>query len=228
LSRRHVGTIDHRGGVEEERMGSGTRRTIGIIGLAAIVAGGGSAVPRGWAQPGLPHTAAGSPPPHMLAQMCATAFEHNIGMGHGFGMAFVADQQDYPGPRHVLELKDRLTLTPEQEARTQALLTAMYAESRPKSARWLEAEAKLRQVFAGGQANEATVRAAVAEVEKARAELRLVHLMTHLKMRDVLTDEQRRLYHEARWSAHGPMGPHRGSPMAPHGGGPHEGGARPK
>jgi Spy/CpxP family protein refolding chaperone len=136
----------------------------------------------------------------MLAQMCATAFEHNIGMGHGFGMAFAADQEDYPGPRHVLELKDRLKLTPEQEARTQALVTAMYAESRPRGARLLDAEAKLRRVFASGQVDEAAVRAAVAEVEKARTELRLVHLMTHLRMRDVLTDEQRRLYHEARWS----------------------------
>ena len=28
--------------------------------------------------------------------------------------------------------------------------------------------------------------------------------------REVLTEEQRRLYHEARWSAHRPMGPHGG------------------
>jgi len=52
-------------------------------------------------------------------------------------------------------------------------------------------------------------------VEKARPEVRLVHLMFHLKTRDLLTDEQRRLYHEARWSAHRPMGPHgAGSPGA--------------
>jgi hypothetical protein len=49
-------------------------------------------------------------------------------------MAFVADRQGYPGPLHVLELKDRLKLTPEQETKAQALLTAMFAESRPKSA----------------------------------------------------------------------------------------------
>jgi hypothetical protein len=45
--------------------------------------------------------------------------------------------------------------------------------------------------------------------------MRLAHLLTHLKTRDVLTDEQRRLYEEARWSAHRPMGPHgAGSPGA--------------
>ena len=162
------------------------------------------------AQHGLPPAGPDSPPPHMLAQMCATAFEKNIGEGRGFGMAFVADQQGYPGPLHVLELKDHLKLTPEQETRTRALLAAMFAESRPKGERQLEAERKLGSLFSEGRADEASIRAAVADVERARGDVRLVHLMFHLKTRDVLTDEQRRLYHEARWSGHRPMGPHGG------------------
>jgi Spy/CpxP family protein refolding chaperone len=153
---------------------------------------------------------AGSPPPHMLAEMYAIAFEENIATGRGFGMAFVADQNGYPGPLHVLELKERLKLTTEQERKIQALLTAMFAESKPKSARLLDAEAKLRHLFASGQADETSVSAAAARVEKARTEARLVHLTFHLRTRELLTDEQRRLYHEARWSPHRPMGPHGG------------------
>jgi Spy/CpxP family protein refolding chaperone len=133
-------------------------------------------------------------------------------------MAFVADQNGYPGPLHVLELKDRLKLTAEQDAKAQALLTAMFAESRPKSERLFDAEAKLRSLFASGLADEAAVRAAVVEIEKQRTEVRLVHLTFHLKTRELLTDEQRRLYHEARWSAHRPMGPHGGG--SPGGGAP--------
>ena len=91
----------------------------------------------------------------------------------------------------------------------------MFAESRPRSERLLEAERKLRSLFTEGKADEASIRAAVAEVERARSDVRLVHLMFHLKTRDLLTDEQRRLYHEARWSGHRPMGPHgEGSPGA--------------
>jgi Spy/CpxP family protein refolding chaperone len=142
----------------------------------------------------------------MLAQMCSIAFEKNIGEGRGFGMAFVADQQGYPGPLHVLELKDRLKLTPEQEAKAQALLTAMFAESRPKSARLLDAEAKLRRLFAADRVDEEALRAVVTEIERARSEVRMVHLAFHLKTRELLTEEQRRLYHEARWSAHQPRG----------------------
>jgi Spy/CpxP family protein refolding chaperone len=65
----------------------------------------------------------------------------------------------------------------------------------------LEAEATLRRLFAEQTADEAAVRAAVAEVERARSEVRLAHLLTHLKTRDLLSEAQRRAYHEARWGA---------------------------
>jgi Spy/CpxP family protein refolding chaperone len=136
---------------------------------------------------------------HRSAQACLTEFEKVVGEGRGFGMAFAADQNGYPGPMHVLELKDRLRLSSDQEARVQELMTAMYGESRLKSARLLDAEAALRRLFADGAADEATVRAAVQAVEQARRDVRLVHLLTHLRTRDLLTEEQRRIYHEARW-----------------------------
>lgn len=154
-----------------------------------------------------PHGATGGTPHHALAQTCDGAFEENVRDGRGFGMAFVADQQGYPGPLHVLELKDRLGLSRDQEAKAQALLAAMFAESRPKSARLLHAEARLRHLFATGRPDEAAVRTAVGEVETARADVRLVHLLFHLKMRDALTDAQRRIYQEARWG--GPSTPTR-------------------
>lgn len=137
---------------------------------------------------------------HQAAEACATEFDKVVGEGLGFGMAFPADQNDYPGPIHVLELKDRLKLTADQEAKTRALLHAMFSESKPKSAKLLEAEAKLRRLFADRTADDAAVRAAVGEVERARSEVRLVHLLAHLKTREVLTEDQRRIYHEARWS----------------------------
>jgi hypothetical protein len=38
-------------------------------------------------------------------------------------------------------------------------------------------------------------------VERARSEVRLVHLLMHLKTRELLTEDQRRIYHEARWTS---------------------------
>ena len=183
-----------------------------VLGLAMTVTG---QAPTSFAQhpsgrthdhgalPGAPGPS--SLPHHVLVQMYDKAFAENIAAGRGFGLAFVADQNGYPGPLHVLELKDRLKLTADQEARVQTMLNEMFSESRPKSARLLDAEARLERLFSGGLADATSVRAAVAEVENARAEVRLVHLTFHLKARDVLTPAQRRLYHEARWGEHGTM-----------------------
>ena len=168
---------------------SGATKVVALAGLL-----GGSTI--AWGQHG--HTGSHEEG-HRAAQTCATEFEQVVGEGRGFGMAFAADQNGYPGPMHVLELKDRLNLTAEQEAKMQHLMHAMFAESKPKSAQLLEAEARLRRLFAEHAADDAAVRAAVDAVERARREVRLVHLLTHLKTRDRLTEEQRRIYHEARW-----------------------------
>jgi Spy/CpxP family protein refolding chaperone len=136
---------------------------------------------------------------HQAAQACVDQFNKVVGDGRGFGMAFAADQNGYPGPMHVLELKDRLKLTADQEAKTRELYAAVRAEL-PKSTRLLEAERRLERLFADRAASEPAVRAAAAEVEHARTEVRLVHLLAHVRTRDLLTEEQRRIYHEARWA----------------------------
>jgi Spy/CpxP family protein refolding chaperone len=161
--------------------------------VAAMLAAGGALAQHGG------HLQHGGGQGHRVAQSCAEEFTKVIGEGRGFGMAFVADQNGYPGPMHMLELKDRLQLTPQQEAKADQLQAAVKAE-RPKSTRLLEAERRLERLFAERAATEETVRAAVTEIERARTEVRLVHLLTHLRTRDLLTEEQRRIYHEARWS----------------------------
>src|SRR5689334_22194907 len=136
---------------------------------------------------------------HQAAEACSAEFDKVVAEGRGFGMAFAADQNGYPGPLHVLELKDRLQLTVDQETRMRALLEAMFAQSRPRDAKLAEAEARLRRLFAADSADDAGVRAAVADAEHARAELRLAHVLTHLRTRELLTEHQRRTYQQLRW-----------------------------
>ena len=166
-----------------------------VMAIIALMTGGAFAQLAGHAQGG---------PGHLAAQSCAEQFDTVVGEGRGFGLAFAADQNGYPGPMHVLELRNRLKLTPEQEARARELQTMVRAEL-PKSARLLEAERRLERLFADRAATEATVRTAVEDVERARTEVRLVHLLMHLRTRDLLTEEQRQIYHEARWGEHGSM-----------------------
>ena len=171
-------------------------RRAGVLVAFAVALG---ALPVHAQHQGHGHTPGTASDGHLKAQACADEFEAVVRDGRGFGLAFAADQHGYPGPMHVLELKDRLGLDLAQETRVRTLMQAMFADSRPKGARLLEAEARLRRLFVAGGADEAAVRAAVVEVEQARAELRLVHLLAHLRTRELLTEAQRRAYHEARW-----------------------------
>jgi len=144
--------------------------------------------------------AAGSAAHHEV-QRCQADYEAVVRDGRGFGMAFAADQNGYPGPLHVLELRDALALSAEQEARARALYHAMLHEARPLGAALLDAEGRLRALFESGTAAEAAVRAQVAEVERRRGELRTVHLLYHLRTRDLLAPGQRTTYHALRWPA---------------------------
>src|SRR5437867_1703590 len=140
------------------------KRAAPVVALAVliVIAGSGGAD----AQHSAGHAGAESVQHHALVQTYEKAFEQNVASGRGFGMAFAADQNGYPGPLHVLELKDRLKLTADQEAKMQTMMQAMFAESKPKSAQLLEAEAKLRRLFADRSADDAAVRAAVGEDRK--------------------------------------------------------------
>lgn len=136
---------------------------------------------------------------HAEAQRCIDSFDRVVADGRGFGLAFAADRHGYPGPLHVLELGDTLGLTASQRSQVQSLETAMFAESRPRSAALLAAERRLDTLFSSGRATESDLGSMVAEVERLRGEVRLVHLRYHLKTRDVLTEQQRLVYHERRW-----------------------------
>jgi Spy/CpxP family protein refolding chaperone len=174
-------------------------RTLALAALAVIAAS--PALAQSGHDHGHQHGGSGDAQAHRRVEACQREFDQVIADGRGFGLAFPADQNGYPGPLHVLELKDRLQLTPEQEARARALFEAMLAEARTRAARLAAAEAKLRRVFAERVADDAVVRTAVAEAEAARAEVRLAHLLTHLRTRDVLTEAQRQTYHHLRWGA---------------------------
>jgi Spy/CpxP family protein refolding chaperone len=167
-----------------------------LVVIAVAIATAGPAL----AQSGHGHQhGSGDAPAHQRVAVCQREFDQVVADGRGFGLAFPADQNGYPGPLHVLELKDRLRLTPEQETRMRALFEGMVSEARPRAARLAAAEARLRQIFAERAADTAAVRTAVAEAEIARAELRLAHLLTHLRTRDELTEAQRQAYHQLRW-----------------------------
>jgi hypothetical protein len=63
--------------------------------------------------------------------------------GAGWGLALSAELNGMPGPAHVLELKDRLGLSPAQIASIEAIFLAMQTEARAAGESFIAAEAAI-------------------------------------------------------------------------------------
>ena len=118
--------------------------------------------------------------------------------GRGMGMARAAELNGHPGPMHVLELRDRLGLTPEQEAAVRASFARMDAAAKPLGAELVERERALDHAFAAKAVTPDALRAMTADIGGLQGRLRAVHLAAHVEMRAVLSDEQVRAYDALR------------------------------
>ena len=118
--------------------------------------------------------------------------------GRGMGLAMPAESNGYPGPRHVLELADRIGLSADQRARTQALFDDMQGEARRLGSELLAQEAALDALFGEHRATPALLEAAARRIGETEAALKVTHLRTHLAMMDIITPDQVTLYVAAR------------------------------
>ncbi len=118
--------------------------------------------------------------------------------GRGMGTAKPAELNRYPGPAHVLELKEPLKLTPEQEKHTRAIHTGMQTQASVAGRRVVDAERNLNDAFAKGGIDEAALSSQVRELGRLNGEFRLAHLKAHIEMKALLTPEQIARYDHLR------------------------------
>jgi len=118
--------------------------------------------------------------------------------GHGAGMARPAELHHYPGPRHVLDLREELALSEAQQTSIQEVYERMHREVLPLGARYVEAERLLDALFAGGKVDETALRAATSAAAQLSAELRVAHLRAHVATRALLTPQQVARYDRLR------------------------------
>lgn len=118
--------------------------------------------------------------------------------GRGMGLAKAAELNHYPGPAHVIELKDRLRLSPEQRAAAEAIFARMSAGAKALGIELIARERALDAAFRAGEATPAAVAAATAEIGEVQGRLRAVHLTAHLETRALLSAQQIGLYEELR------------------------------
>jgi len=118
--------------------------------------------------------------------------------GGGWGLALPAELSGKPGPKHLLQLKAELDLSPEQVNRLEKLYAEMRQAAVAAGKRFIEAEAALSDALARHDLDSQSLRALVEEAESRRADLRFIHLSRHLLTPDLLTDRQITRYNALR------------------------------
>jgi len=118
--------------------------------------------------------------------------------GKGMGFAKAAELNGYPGPAHVLELADKLVLTPAQRARTEEIFGRMQMRARELGARLVEEERRLDELFASKTVSHQSLATSVKAIAAIQSELRATHLQAHLDQTEILSATQKAEYSQLR------------------------------
>ena len=118
--------------------------------------------------------------------------------GEGMGMAMPAELNHYPGPRHVLDLGERLKLTDAQKKSAGELFDRMHARAVQLGSQLVEKERALDKAFASGTINPKLLESMVKGIEDLRGKLRTTHLVAHLEVKNLLTQQQAAEYDRLR------------------------------
>jgi len=118
--------------------------------------------------------------------------------GKGMGMAKPAELNKYPGPKHVLEIAEKLDLSHDQLLATMALFKKMKSEAIPLGKEIVAAEKRLDELFASGVVTNQSLAKVLDEIAVFRSKLRFVHLKTHLLQKNIMTKMQIHQYNRFR------------------------------
>jgi len=110
--------------------------------------------------------------------------------GEGMGQAKAAELNHYPGPKHILELGDKIQLTSGQKVKVQREFDTMHEQAVRLGKKIVEKEEALDKLFASGKITEEKLQSTTIDIGRLSGELRGTHLRAHLAMRKLLSDEQ--------------------------------------
>lgn len=118
--------------------------------------------------------------------------------GRGAGYARTAELNSYPGPRHVLDLKQNLHLTTEQTEQIEAVFTQMQTEAKQVGQEILQHETQFSSDFANRSISQDEIKEQTEALGQLYGQLRAVHLQAHLQITPLLSAEQLTQYNALR------------------------------
>lgn len=118
--------------------------------------------------------------------------------GGGWGLAKTAELNGVPGPVHLLEMQEEIPLTVSQVATIKSLYEQMMSEAINHGLKLISLERELEGHFQNGTITDSILRSSLEDIANTRKELRYIHLATHLKTLDILSEEQIKKYNLLR------------------------------
>ncbi len=116
----------------------------------------------------------------------------------GMGYALAAELNGYPGPLHVLQFADQLSLTAAQRAEVQAKVESMKREAGVLGEDVIALETELDLLFATRAINPASLNDVTERIGRKQATVRASHLKYHLSKVAALSSEQVDRYNSLR------------------------------
>ena len=124
--------------------------------------------------------------------------------GGGWGLAKAAELNGVPGPTHLLEMKDEIPLSLDQVEAITDLFRSMQANAIAAGERLIALEAELDAAFQARSVTDNSLRRLLDRIAVTRSELRYIHLSTHLRTPEILTERQIAKYNTLRGYADDP------------------------
>ncbi|MCG9894245.1 MAG: Spy/CpxP family protein refolding chaperone [Fimbriimonadaceae bacterium] len=118
--------------------------------------------------------------------------------GRGMGMAKVAELNSYPGPMHVLDLKQELNLTSTQEKKLTSMMKSMRDRAKALGKQIVTQEKLLDIEFRNAKVIPSKVSESLEQIGSLYGQLRWAHVKAHIETRAVLTRDQVALYDKLR------------------------------
>jgi Spy/CpxP family protein refolding chaperone len=118
--------------------------------------------------------------------------------GEGWGFALPAELNGLPGPRHVLDMGEKLALDEDQRVAIQRIFDDMNARAVKLGQLFVERERALNRFFLQPDRDASRLSTLVDSAGAVRSSLRSVHLGAHLTTAAVLTPDQIASYNRLR------------------------------
>ena len=118
--------------------------------------------------------------------------------GGGWGLAKSAELNGVPGPSHLLEIKEEISLDPAQVESITKIYDQMKVHAIRQGKNLIALEQGLESHFSNRTITEPVLRSSLEAIAETRMELRYIHLVAHLKTPGILSEGQIKKYNTLR------------------------------